>query len=208
VFSLALPVSSFDGWFERLRDDLTRHALTFTQSHDDALDTVQDLYLTARESLTSYSRGNNLPEVRAWLIGICNHLLQTRTRRYIASQQAISRLLDSLLTHRYRLTRGELYDAAIWRIRMADLTPQQAACVRLKLDGHSFRTIATYRRLSVATVVEHVNAAVARMQACDAGSLQGADLSEYAKKGQRITRYWAPTTVGSALSRERLKRLK
>lgn len=195
--------------WERNRARLIGHARTYVGDADMAEDLVQDLYTSALSSLPNFRGRIADTTVRAWLIGILNHLCAEAARRLSAEARALNRLTSHLEANAQPLERGDLYDSAIWLLRVADLNPRQVVIVRKRLDGDSLRAIALALHLDATTVLHHLKAAIAILRACPAQSLLQEDLRHPAvSAGQHVTCYHKPQTVGAALAREKLKSLK
>jgi DNA-directed RNA polymerase specialized sigma24 family protein len=202
------PESLTHVW-ERNRAALVTHARAFVTDADHAEDLTQDLITTALKERDSY-RGSNEPrQVRAWLIGILNNLCRqalTVSRRETVS---IERLAAHLEAERGRLGRGALYDAAIWLLRVGNLTALQTYIVRSRLDGHTLRAIAIHLRADVRTVRHHLDSAVAALRACPYNDFAGADLDATQRRSpQRITLYHRTQRTGAGLARRQLANLK
>ena len=195
--------------WKRHRAAFVAHARTYVNDPDLAEDLSQDLAATALASAHTYRGSADLHAIRAWLLGILNHLCSRARSRHAREAAGIERLVDHLNAERGKLSRGTLYDATIWLLRVANLDSRQTYVIRARIDGETLTAMATHLHCDVRTVRATLQAAITRLRQCPYNDLPTADLSQHEiKSGDRVTIYRRPQRTGSGLARARLARLK
>lgn len=204
---MPLLLSDLATHWNQVRSQLVAHARTYTLDHSAAEDLVQECYLEAADRCDTYCGPRRTPEVRRWLIGILNNLCLRGARKRSRESALLAEVADRL-SHDPPIPRGELYDAAMWVLRVADLTSRQVQVLRLRLDGHSLRQIAGRIGIDHATAAEHLQAALQAVRRCPLAILAGPSLDAcQLRLHNQITVYRPPIPVGAALARESLQRL-
>ena len=206
---MSIPAERITECWQRHRAAFVAHARTYVNDPDIAEDLAQDLAATALASADTYRGSADLRAVRAWLIGILNHLCSHTRTRHQREQASMERLVDHLNAERGKLSRGTLYDATIWLLRVANLDARQTYVVRARIDGETLTAMAAHMQCDVRTVRATLQAAITQLRACPYNDLPTADLSQHdIRSGDRVTIYHRPQRTGSGLDRAKLARLK
>ncbi len=206
---MSISIESITACWQRHRASFVAHARTYTNDTDAAEDLTQDLVTTAIDAAPTYRGSADLRQIRAWLLGILNNLCRRARARHQRDTAGLERLAAHLEADQGTLPRGQLYDAAIWLLRVANLDATQTCILRARMDGHTLRQIAITHSLDVRTVRHIINDAVQALRACPYNDLPGADLSQQQiKSGERVTIYHRPQRTGAGLARQQLARLK
>ena len=164
---------------------------------------------TAIDAAPDYRGSADLRQIRAWLLGILNNLCRRARARHQRDTAGLERLAAHLEADQGTLARGQLYDAAIWLLRLANLDAKQTCILRARMDGHTLRQIAIEQNLDVRTVRHILQRGVDALRRCPYNDLPGADLSsQQMKSGDRVTLYHRPQRTGAGLARQQLARLK
>jgi len=152
----------FDEKYETLR----RYVTLLGLSPEDAEDAVQETFLRLHRHLRS---GGDQQNLEGWLIQVGRNVARDKLR---------SRWSKLLRARPERETEDSLRDPAesaeasllneerlVWlRTAMAQLTPQQAECFRLRAAGLRYREIAAAMDIGISAAGELVQRAMARLQ--------------------------------------------
>lgn len=225
----------FEARFAALRPSLTTFARTLLSRPDDVKDCVNDTYCHAAYALESYDDGNADGNGRFvnWVYRICRHAAIDRQRQ-LSRETSLNALMEreeesdeeeTAATaarwatlyeqdNRAWLNDTELRHEAIMRLRFADLSREESICLGGRLHHKKLRQIARElaaltgdREVSQATVCRIIQGAVEKLRAVPMEAIGAPDVDRYQwRKGSQVTCYDAPTTVGSALAREKVQK--
>jgi|SRR5581483_10412801 len=175
---------------------------------------VQQTLLAAWELRERFDANDADPRLLAWLLSLlrfacADHLRYAALHPEILYPNAtlleiLDTSADSTLTASATLAEREALYTLLERV---SLSGRQEVCVRLWLDAHTQAQIGAYLGISQARVCYHLREVKAKLAAARAQTVVHPGRHWFAEVSD-ATVYHAPPTLGSALWREKLRRLK
>lgn len=156
----------FVGLFGEKYDALRRYLILLGLSREDAEDAAQETFMRLHKHLKS---GRGRENLEGWLVKVARNIardeLRSRRRNMPLERtewQTEDLLRDPVESPEIRLLNGE--KLARLQTAMAQLTPQQAECFRLRVAGLRYREIADAMDIGISAVGELIQRAMARLK--------------------------------------------
>lgn len=198
---------------ESLRPALT--SLARRKAGNDAEEVAQDTITAAWEAIDFYNEDTGEAGFALWLKSILQTKLSEwrRSSHRDAPLETVNEVRWAALATMggaEKLSDTELAHEARWRMRFAILTEPQSRYLSLLLSGKTHAEIARVCAVPRSTVSYHIGQASQRLRQCPCEWFAQADRDWqfFGLSLNNVTIYHRPTTQGSKLSNEKMRRLK